>query len=718
MGNNDRPILPIQTGSSSSSGQPTREPQNPEDEDDEDAANLVSWREELNNHEIDEGGSLDIGDNVDVVAEMAFLIEQPLILTTVYETRTCGISAEDAKRLLLGAGVTEIEMGFEGDAARAHIGAGYFVQADETLVCVYNAEEETLTVRAVKSNLEMTRDEIKEHAEEVSKTKLKELVSLYELGCFKRMLRKHSRNPVDTRWVHTWKLGEDMLRFIKSRITMRGFKDRCEWMETFAGTATRWAQRVVNSVTVQEEDFELFSMDVGSAFAKGMTFEELSRLTGEQLRAVEFDLTSEDVKILRLIPGFEDFDPAMETLTMIKPIYGLKDAPRAWRKKLHLILTEWGMYQLYADSQLYAKHEKGKLVCLLSTHVDDLKGGARRSTAEALIKFVETKVGKCKQQWNCFTHTGIEHEQTEKGIYTHQAGYSATIKPIANELLNGKADDELAGILLASLYSSVLGGVAWMVLTRADLSVYVQALQRRASMPRIVDCKKLNLVARYAKKHPFGIMYKKMTEPLRLVCWSDAAFKSIPEDSSGLALRGCCILLTGDHDTSPAAADQQCHLVEYMSKRQRRVVRSTFSAELNALIDALEVAILVQMAYHQIANGGSQSATELAAELEGGRLMPRIDAVVDAKAVFDAIAATDVCNPMECSLKLHLLSLRDKLAQGILKRLFWSDTRDMVADGMTKGGVNRALIKSVSDAGRLVLEHKCQVCSKVNATPN
>ena len=68
-------------------------------------------------------------------------------------------------------------------------------------------------------------------------------------------------------------------------------------------------------------------------------------------------------------------------------------------------------------------------------------------------------------------------------------------------------------------------------------------------------------------------------------------------------------------------------------------------------------------------------------------------------------------------VKLHLLSLRDKLAQGILKRLFWSDTRDMVADGLTKGGVNRALIKSVSDAGRLVLEHKCLVCSRVNTPP-
>ena len=85
-----------------------------------------------------------------------------------------------------------------------------------------------------------------------------------------------------------------------------------------------------------------------------------------------------------------------------------------------------------------------------------------------------------------------------------------------------------------------------------------------------------------------------------------------------------------------------------------------------------------------------------------------IDAVVDAKAVFDAIAGADACNPMECSLKLHLLSLRDKLAQGILKRLFWSDTRDMVADGMTKGAVERKEIHTTMN-GDVINNHEMKL---------
>ena len=65
---------------------------------------------------------------------------------------------------------------------------------------------------------------------------------------------------------------------------MRGFKDKELTIETFAGTATRKSQRVVNSVIAQNLDLILFSYVVAQAFAKGMTFEEYARATGTQVR--------------------------------------------------------------------------------------------------------------------------------------------------------------------------------------------------------------------------------------------------------------------------------------------------------------------------------------------------------------------------------------------------------------------------------------------------
>ena len=82
----------------------------------------------------------------------------------------------------------------------------------------------------------------------------------------------------------------------------------------------------------------------------------MARHTGTPLRAVEFDLHSRDIPILRKLEGFEDFDPRTETLRMIKPIYGLKDAPRAWRQKLHQVLSSFGLKQLIAEAEVYVQH--------------------------------------------------------------------------------------------------------------------------------------------------------------------------------------------------------------------------------------------------------------------------------------------------------------------------------------------------------------------------
>ena len=54
---------------------------------------------------------------------------------------------------------------------------------------------------------------------------------------------------------------------------------------------------------------------------------------------------------------------AREVLAMVKPIYGLKDAPRAWRRKLDKVLRSWkrdkssGLQPLKAAPEIYVAHE-------------------------------------------------------------------------------------------------------------------------------------------------------------------------------------------------------------------------------------------------------------------------------------------------------------------------------------------------------------------------
>ena len=122
------------------------------------------------------------------------------------------------------------------------------------------------------------------------------------------------------------------------------------------------------------------------------------------------------------------------------------------------------------------------------------------------------------------------------------------------------------------------------------------------------------------------------------------------------------------------------------------MVRFTFSAEQNGLVDSIDQFLLMQASLHQINCGTSQSPEESIYILEHAQVYPPAHVVVDARAVFDAFVANDVCDSQERCLKLLLISVRDRLACGIVRLLWWCDTRDMAADGITKGGIDRTLL--------------------------
>ena len=113
----------------------------------------------------------------------------------------------------------------------------------------------------------------------------------------------------------------------------------------------------------------------------------------------------------------------------------------------------------------------------------------------------------------------------------------------------------------------------------------------------------------------------------------------------------------------------------------------------------------------------------MARQLELGTLVPKAEAVVDARSVFDCLAATDVGELVEGSLKLHVLALRERLLSGTLSALWWTDTRDMLADGLTKGSVLRDQLLLACNQGVYKTTHQAAVTrciegKKVTAGPS
>ena len=68
------------------------------------------------------------------------------------------------------------------------------------------------------------------------------------------------------------------------------------------------------------------------------------------------------------------------------------------------------------------------------------------------------------------------------------------------------------------------------MLTRVELAVYVQVLQRRVHAPGVPDCKRLSLVIRYMEKHNCGFKSVCLKHTFKLVGFTDAAFKAQPDE--------------------------------------------------------------------------------------------------------------------------------------------------------------------------------------------
>ena len=150
---------------------------------------------------------------------------------------------------------------------------------------------------------------------------------------------------MDVRWIRTWKLINGQ-RQIKWRLTICEFRDHQTSLEIYAED--------VSCIGIQQPErellsCELFSKEATQAFEKGSTCRQLLRLTGTQLRAVEFKLPQGEVALIRKLVGLNNFDTTCEVSRMLKPSGGLKDVHKVCEKCLHQTLGALLGRQLFAN---------------------------------------------------------------------------------------------------------------------------------------------------------------------------------------------------------------------------------------------------------------------------------------------------------------------------------------------------------------------------------
>jgi hypothetical protein len=212
----------------------------------------------------------------------------------------------------------------------------------------------------------------------------------------------------------------------------------------------------------------------------------------------------------------EDFDGTTECLSLLKPGFGLKDAPRLWNLALQQVLAEGGLHCVNTDRQLFVKHVNGRLVLLLSVHVDDLKMTGEPDQLESLLKLITAHFDELKVERDTFEHLGLRHVLIPDGRRTiDQDQYIGELKHIDESGCRSTLDMPVS-LDVKTQFMSLLGGVAWVVQTRPDIAVFVAALQRKLQIPVGRDIVHLNRVLSFIKRKPLKMTYRKVNNPWKM----------------------------------------------------------------------------------------------------------------------------------------------------------------------------------------------------------
>ncbi|GJT40611.1 ribonuclease H-like domain-containing protein [Tanacetum coccineum] len=235
--------------------------------------------------------------------------------------------------------------------------------------------------------------------EELLQFKLQQVWILVDLPIGKR--------AIGTKWVFRNKKDErGIVIRNKARLVAQGHRQEegIDYEEVFAPVARIEAIRLFLAYA-SFMGFLVYQMDVKSAFLYG-TIEEEVYVTQP--------------------PGFKDPDHPDKVYKVVKALYGLHQAPRAWYETLANYLLGNGFKRGKIDQTLFIKKQKGDIL-LVQVYVDDIIFG---STNKELCTVFE-KLMKDKFQMSSMGELtfflGLQVTQKEYGIFICQDKYVAEI---------------------------------------------------------------------------------------------------------------------------------------------------------------------------------------------------------------------------------------------------------------------------------------------------
>nr|GEV17310.1 putative ribonuclease H-like domain-containing protein [Tanacetum cinerariifolium] len=217
----------------------------------------------------------------------------------------------------------------------------------------------------------------------------------------------HEKRSIGTKWVFRNKKDERGIVVInKARVVAQGHtqEEGIDYEEVFAPVARIEAIRLFLAYA-SFMGFMVYQIDVKSAFL--------------------YETIEEEVYVCQP-PGFEDPNHPDKVYKVVKALYGLHQAPRAWYETFANYLLVHGFQRGKIDQTLFIKRQKGDIL-LVQIYVDDkIFGATNKDLCKSFEKLMKDKL-QISLMGELTFFLGLQVKQKKDGIFISQDKYVAEI---------------------------------------------------------------------------------------------------------------------------------------------------------------------------------------------------------------------------------------------------------------------------------------------------
>ncbi|GJR40378.1 putative ribonuclease H-like domain-containing protein, partial [Tanacetum coccineum] len=300
-------------------------------------------------------------------------------------------------------------------------------------------------------------------------------------------------------------------------------------------------------------------------------------------------------------PGFVDPGHPNKVYKVVKALYGLHQAPRAWYATLSTFLEKHGYKRGTIDKTLFIKRDK-KDIMLVQVYVDDIIFGSTNKSwcdeFEALMKsrFQMSSMGELT------FFLGLQVKQNKGGIFISQDKYVAEILK-KFDLVNVKASitpmetkvpltkDEEAIDVDVHLYRSMIGSLMYLTASRPDIMYAVCVCLRFQVTPKTSHLNAVKRIFKYLKGKPnLGLWYPRES-PFDLEAFSDSDYGGLLEAFTDIDYGGSNLDMTSITGGCQFLGQR---LISWQCKKQTIVATSTTEAEYVAAANCCGQVLWVQ----------------------------------------------------------------------------------------------------------------------------